>query len=170
MARLRQEEEARAYERMINPLPPTETFADRFPSAVNAKIFLTGRQEDVDEDDEVTYADIDRQMALIINILVSIVACSVAIWMVSGHWSTPKRLGLSMGGSGMVGVGEIVVYAGYIRRLKEARKKGQKQVEIKEIIKTWVIGGDHHNDKQENVKAITSKLSTSETVRRRKAK
>ncbi len=90
----------------------------------------------------MTYADINRQLTLIINILVSIVACSVAIWMASSHWSTPKRLGLSLAGSLLVGVAEVVVYAGYLRRLEEARRQGRKKVEKKEILKTWVIGGE----------------------------
>ncbi|MCJ1387960.1 hypothetical protein MMC18_000803 [Xylographa bjoerkii] len=142
MARLRKEEEARQYERMINPPPEVETFSQRFPHPATRQLFEGGFQTTSVEDEEITYADINRQMALIINILISIVACSAAIWMVASHWSTPKRLGLSMGGSGMVGVAEIVVYAGYIRRLKEAKEKSKKVVEVKEIVKTWVIGGD----------------------------
>ncbi len=142
MASLRREEEARAYERMINPPTPAETFAQRFPASQNAKLFPTQTQPGTDDDDEITYADINRQMALIINILVSIVACSVAIWMASSHWTTPKRLGLSMGGSGLIGLGEVVVYTGYLRRLKEAREKGKKHLEVKEILTTWVIGGE----------------------------
>ena len=141
MSRLRKEEEARQYERMINPPPEVETFSQRFPHSPTTQLFAGGIQTLSVEDEEMTYADINRQMALILNILISIIACSAAIWMVASHWSTPKRLGLSMGGSGMVGVAEIVVYAGYIRRLKEAKEKSKKAVEVKEIVKTWVIGG-----------------------------
>ncbi|MCJ1462788.1 hypothetical protein MMC07_001391 [Pseudocyphellaria aurata] len=167
MARLRRDEETRAYERMINPPPHVETFSDRFPLTSNVKLFPSTTQADTNEDDEITYADINRQMALIINILVSIVACSVAIWMASSHWSTPKRLGLSMGGSGMIGIGEVVVYAGYIRRLKEARQKEKKQVEVKEILKTWVIGHDKETDGLENVTATLSKTPNDKELRRR---
>lgn len=170
MARLRREDEARMYERMINPPPPAQSFSERFSSTSNAKLFPSAAQTDLDEDDEITYADVNRQMALIINILVSIVACSVAIWMASSHWSTPKRLGLSMGGSGIIGIGEVVVYAGYIRRLKEAREKGKKHVEIKEIVKTWVIGGDEKTDSQENVRPIVSKTSNDQDLRKRRTK
>lgn len=137
MARLRREEEDRAYERMVNPPLPTETFSQRFPNSSHAVLFPAA-QADIGDDDEVSYADINRQMTLIINILISIVACSVAIWLAARHWSTPARLGLSMGGSGMIGIAEVVVYAGYLRRIKEAREKGRKDVEVKEIIKTWV--------------------------------
>ena len=142
MARLRREEEDRAYERMTNPPLPTETFTQRFPNSSHAALFPAA-QADVGEDDEVSYADINRQMTLIINVLVSIVACSVAIWLAARHWSTPTRLGLSMGGSGMVGIAEVVVYSGYLRRVKDAREKGKKDVEVKEIIKTWYFGSTY---------------------------
>ena len=145
MSRLRREEEARAYERMINPPLPIETFEQRFPNSTSPKLFAPS-QTDIGEDEEITYADINRQMALVINVLVSIVACSVAIWLAARHWSTPSRLGLSMGGSGMVGMAEVAVYAGYIRRVKEARDRGKRLVERKEIIRTWVIGSEGQRD------------------------
>lgn len=166
MRRLRQEEEARAYERMINPTPPHETFADRFASSPKPTLF-TPTQKEIDEEDDITYADISRQLALIINILVSIVACSVAIWMVSRHWSTPSRLGFSMGGSFLVGVGEVVVYAGYIQRIKDAREKSKQKKEVKKIISTWVIGGQAQSNDQGNIKEIISKSVEQETVLRR---
>lgn len=166
MARLRREEEDRAYERMINPPLPTETFSQRFPNSPHAALFPAA-QADIGEDDEVSYADINRQMALIINILISIVACSVAIWMAARHWSTPTRLGLSMGGSGMIGIAEVVVYAGYLRRIKEAREKGKRDVEIKEIIKTFVIGGG--DEKGDESILVDAKTSKDDEVRRRKA-
>jgi hypothetical protein len=141
MARLRQEEEGRAYERMINPPLKLESFSQQFPNVPHAKLFPSDPQADAEED-EITYADINRQVALIINIAISIVACAVAFWMAARHWSTPRRLGLSMGGSTMIGVAEIVVYAGYLRRVKEAKAKDKKKVEVKEIMNTWVIEGN----------------------------
>lgn len=167
MRRLRQDEEVRAYERMISPSPPHETFADRFSSGPSPALFTT-TQKEIDEDDDITYADINRQLALIINILVSIVACTVAIWMASRHWSTPSRLGFSMGGSILVGLGEVVVYAGYIQRLKDAREKSKKQKEVKKVISTWVIGGQAQSDDQENIKEILSQPVEQETVLRRR--
>ena len=140
MARLRREEESRAYERMINPPPPLETFAQRFPHAPQNP-FGADQITNAEEADEITYADINRQLALIFNILLSIVACSAAIWMAAHQWSVPSRLGLSMGGGGTVGVAEVVVYAGYLRRIKEAKTKEGKKVEVKEIVDMWVIGG-----------------------------
>ncbi|KAH0542107.1 hypothetical protein FGG08_003487 [Glutinoglossum americanum] len=109
-----------------------------------------------DTEDEITYADVNRQLTLVLNILLSIVACSVAIWLASSSWSTPKRLGLSMGGSGIVGVAEVVVYAGYLRRLKDAKEKVKREVERKEVVKTWVVGGESAEGKRfgkKNVRA-----------------
>ena len=167
MARLRREEEEKVYERMINPPLPVETFSQRFPKAARGDLFPVA-PNDVGEDEEMTYADINRQMALIINILISIVACSVAIWLAARHWGTASRLGLSMGGSGAVAVAEAVVYAGYLRRLKEARDKGKKEPEIKEIMKTWVIGGGEKTNERD-VKLVKSEDSTNGLHRRRKA-
>ncbi len=168
MARLRRDEEERAYERMINPPRPAETFSQRFPNTSHAALFPAS-QADIGEDDEVSYADINRQMTLIINIMISIVACSVAIWLAARHWSTPARLGLSMGGSGMIGVAEVVVYAGYLRRIKEARENGKKDVEVKEIVKTFVIGGKGAKADRDNAVLIDTKSSKDDVLRRRKA-
>ncbi|KAL9100438.1 MAG: hypothetical protein Q9163_004183 [Psora crenata] len=168
MARLRREEEARAYERMINPSQPAENFLQRFPNSSHPQLFPAS-QADVGEDDEITYADVNRQMTLIINIMISIVACSVAIWLAARHWSTPSRLGLSMVGSGMIGVAEFVVYAGYLRKLKEAREKGTKELENKEIVKSWVIGGDEEKDSKKQAVPIITKASYENDVRRRRA-
>jgi TMEM199 family protein len=131
MARLRKEEEARAYERMINPPPPYLREAEKgnHPRTIGS--------DDIGQEDELTFADINRQVAAIFNVLLSIVACSVAIWMAARHWSTPSRLGLSMGGGGLVGVAEVAIYAGYLRRILESKQKEKKIVERKVITDTW---------------------------------
>lgn len=162
MARLRRDEEDRAYERMIRPPPPIETFKQRYPSSRAANLFPPA-QADIGEEDQVTYADVNRQMTLILNIMISIVACSVAIWLAARHWSTPSRLGLSMGGSGLIGIGEVVVYAGYLKRVKEAKERGRKEIESKEVVKTWVIG------RQEEGLPIVSKSIDDNGIRQRKA-
>ena len=92
-----------------------------------------------DDGDETTFADVNRQLALVFNVILSVVACSAALWMVANRWSTPNRLALSMGGSILVAVAEVVVYSGYIRRVGEAKEKSKRQPETKEIIETWVI-------------------------------
>ena len=138
MARLRAEEEARNYERMLNPPLKPETFAQRYANSPHAHLFPSTAKE---EEDEVTYADVNRQLALILNVLISIIACSVTIWMAARHWSVPPRLALSLSGSGVVAIAEVVIYSGYIRRVKEAKEKEKTKVEHKEIFETWVIDG-----------------------------
>ncbi|KAK0346608.1 ATP-dependent DNA helicase chl1 [Friedmanniomyces endolithicus] len=139
--RLRAQEEQRQYERMVNPAPPAETFNPRTPSAGGHTFnpATSHGQTGVDEVDEVTYADVHRQMILIINILVSIITCSVFIWIAARRWSVPQRLGLSMSGSGLVAAAEVAIYFGYIKRLNDAKQKEVKAVERKEILETWVI-------------------------------
>ncbi|TKX21704.1 putative vacuolar proton-transporting V-type ATPase complex assembly protein [Elsinoe australis] len=140
MARLREDEERRAYERMINPLPPQETFAQRYPGskAFGADVI---KSQIADEVDEMTYADINRQMTLIINVLITIITCSVGIWITAWHWPTPARLGLSLGGSSVVAIAEVAIYFGYIKRMSDAKDKEVRKFESKEVVETWVIDG-----------------------------
>jgi membrane protein implicated in regulation of membrane protease activity len=150
MARLHAEQEAREYAAMISPPQPLETFAQRFPNA-HAMPFQTTTQEDQD-DDELVYADVSRQLALIFNVIISIVCCAGAIWWAAKWWSTPARLALSMSGSLIVAVAEVAVYAGYIRRVGEAKQKEKAKGEVREIVRTWVVGREdgEHDDKAAN--------------------
>jgi hypothetical protein len=123
---------------MTSPPTAMKTFSQRFPNAFNPNI-SHGQTGIDDSPDETTYQDVERQMALIINVLVSIICCAVAIWIAARHWSVPQRLGLSMGGSVTVAVAEVAIYFGYIRRVDEAKVKEGKVIETKEIGETWVI-------------------------------
>jgi len=152
---------------MTNPAPPLETFAQRFPQSSAAHAFASAQQPLKGEsDDEVTYADVDRQIALIFNVLISIIACAAAIWMAARWWSTPTRLALSFSGSMLVGVAEVVVYLGYVRRVSEAKGNEKKIKEVKEIMKTWVIGGP--DDDQDYSVPIKSEDTDPIDLRRRK--
>jgi hypothetical protein len=139
MARLREEEEARKYIQMLNPAPATESFAQRFPNASRGYLFPPAPEQPETEDDEITYADIKRQVAMIANVLISIIACSVGVWKTAWHWDVPERLALSMVSSIVVALAEVAIYAGYIGRLQEARQKERKKVETKEVAESWVI-------------------------------
>jgi hypothetical protein len=166
MARLRKEEEARAYERMLHPAQGPETFADRYPASPLAHLHSSAADLG-DEVDDVSYEEVHRQIILIINILVSIVACSVFIWVAARHWSVPQRLGLSMSGSGLIAVAEVVIYSGYLRKVKEAKLKEKKKPEIKEIVETWVIDGA---SEKSTMASSTSKQEEEAGVKHRKSK
>ncbi len=174
MARLRREEEERSYSRMTKPPPPMETFAQRFPASSAAHAFASSHQpigaSDPD-DDGLTFADVDRQMALILNVLLSIVACAAAIWIAARWWSTPARLALSMSGSILVGVAEVVVYSGYIRRVGEAKGKEKSVKEVKEIMNTWIVGaGQNKDNSTEEPIMIESKEDDMEMKARKRRK
>ena len=160
MARLKREEEARQYERMTNALNE-----DKSSIGVNSKPKPSTIRSS-DQDEEMTFADVNRQVTLIINVLVTIIACGIAIWLVSYHWSAPKRLALSMGGSGLVGVAEVVIYAGYIRRLSEAKSKEKRKKEKKIIKNTWVIEKINRDDSL----PMPAAIKETEQVRQRRSK
>lgn len=139
MARLRREEEARTYNAMLaasgTPSNPFSLTSKGTPLSSGADTFAAT------EDDEITFSDINRQLALIVNVLISIIACGVSIWLVASHISAPKRLALAMSGALIVAVAEVAIYAGYLRRLTEAKVREKGKKERKTITKTWTIGG-----------------------------
>jgi hypothetical protein len=162
MARLRAQEEAASYERMLNPPPMRESFSQRFPSSRTQ--FSIG----VDEDDDVSFEEVHRQIILIINVLVSIICVAIFIWVAARHWSVGKRLGLSMGGSGAVAIAEVVVYSGYVRKVKEAKRLEKKKPEIKEIVQSWVL--DPTGDKAASLSTGAKETAADDGVRYRKGK
>ncbi|KIW05623.1 uncharacterized protein PV09_03494 [Verruconis gallopava] len=140
MARLRKEEEARKYSQMLNPAPLVETFSQRFPDPAHGALFPPQPSiSSSGEEDEITYADINRHLALIANVLVSIIACAVCVWKAAWHWNVPERLALSMVSSIVVAVAEVAIYAGYLGRLEEARAKERRKVERRSVAESWVI-------------------------------
>ena len=160
MARLRMEDEEQKYERMLNSAPVTDPFTLRTPAATHPQLFSDNAHTKKDiENEEMSYADVNRQMALILNVLISIIACSFAIWMAARHWSVPPRLALSMSGGILVGVAEVVIYSGYLRRLDEARKVERKVVEVKQIAETWVIEATKDSSKSEGLRMRSVKGS-----------
>jgi TMEM199 family protein len=174
MARLRREQEERSYERMTNPPQPTETFAQRFPASSAVHAFSSSYQNintSDSDDDGLTFADVDRQMALILNVLLSIVACAGAIWVAARWWNTPARLALSMSGSILVGVAEVVVYSGYIRRVGEAKGKERGVKEVKEIVNTWAVGAGDQVSEVDDVDSTSiepTNITVDVKARRRK--
>lgn len=130
MTRLRHEEEARMYEQMTRPQPDYATPA-------GAALLTTSFAARQQEDDEMTYSDVNRQMTLIFNVIVTVVACGVSIWLIARHLSAPSRLALSMGGAFIVGIAEVVIYAGYLRGLMEAKSTEKRKKEVKRVTDTW---------------------------------
>ncbi|KAL3952058.1 hypothetical protein ACCO45_013775 [Purpureocillium lilacinum] len=141
MARLRREEAARAYERMVNPPLRYETFDQRFPHAAQsfAEANRVTNKADLG-DDEVTYNEVHRQVMLIINFLASILGVAATLWVTARWWGLPARIFLTLGGSIVVAVAEVGVYQGYVWRMGQAKTKQKAVREVKEVVQTWVVG------------------------------
>jgi len=175
MARLRREEEARAYERMLNPSTPLETFSQRFPraaasmSSAFAEANRPTRAADMGDDD-VTFTDVHRQLMLILNFIVSIVGVAGTLWVLARWWSTPARLLLAMGGAIVVGIAEVAVYSGYVWHLSEAKKKEKTFKEVKEVVQTWVVGAGTDDAKEKQAILVGSADRTLDDGMRRRRK
>ncbi|KAL6897116.1 endoplasmic reticulum-based factor for assembly of V-ATPase domain-containing protein [Trichoderma evansii] len=166
MARLRREEDARAYERMVNPPLPLETFQSRFPNAAHAfaEANRPTKAEDLG-DDEITYNEVQRQVMLIINFLVSIVGVAATLWIAGRWWSLSSRVFLTLGGSIVVAIAEVAVYSSYMWRMGEAKSKQGAVKETKEVVQSWVVGQEGDGDDKSVL--LRSKGEEDESVRRR---
>ena len=159
---------------MTNPLPPTETFSHRFPSAKGmaqafAEVNRPTRDEDIG-DNEVTYNEVHRQLMLILNVLLSVVGVAATLWTLARWWSTPARLFLAMGGGVLVGVAEVVLYSGYIWHLGDEKKKDKKFKEVKQVVQTWSVGADVKEATEHEAVAIEPKSPSEDTNLRRRKK
>ncbi|KAI1432969.1 endoplasmic reticulum-based factor for assembly of V-ATPase-domain-containing protein [Xylaria sp. CBS 124048] len=143
MARLRREEEERSYERMLRKAPQRESFAERFPLAPMAHSFAeVNKPSGLSDmgDDDAEFGDIQKQVTLIINFMVSVFGCGAALWKLAQWWPVSTRLFLSLGGAILVAITEVAVYSAYSWRMSQGEKKQAKMKEVKEVVKTWVIG------------------------------
>jgi len=165
MTRLRAEQEALSYARMLHPPPTRETFHQRFPHAADYSLGASAPPDALDDD--VSYDEVHRQIILIINILVSIVCVAVFIWVAARHWTVGKRLGLSMAGSLGIAVAEVAVYGGYVRKVKEAKMRERKKPEIKEIVESWVL---HKGGEDKESVGVGKDKDDIDGVRKRKGK
>ncbi|CAJ2509306.1 Uu.00g143320.m01.CDS01 [Anthostomella pinea] len=152
MARLRRDEEERSYQRMLQKAHPRESFAERFPRAPMAHSFAEvnkpSKASDLGDDD-IEFGDVQKQITLIINFLVSIFGCAAALWKLAQWWPVSARLFLSLGGAIVVAIAEVAVYSAWTWRMGEGSKKQEKMAEVKDIVKTWVVGEDVENESLE---------------------
>ncbi|KAI0000258.1 endoplasmic reticulum-based factor for assembly of V-ATPase-domain-containing protein [Xylariaceae sp. FL0662B] len=169
MARLRREEEERSYERMLKKAPPRESFAHRFPMAPLAHSFAEANRPSKSSDigEDIENGEVQKQVTLIINFLISIVGCGAALWMASRWWSIPARLFLSLGGSIVVAIAEFAVYSAYTWRMAEGEKTQRKTTEVKEIVKTWVVGDDADKGTHESPQLLKDAPGSDRNLRRR---
>ncbi|KAK7941364.1 uncharacterized protein PG986_013751 [Apiospora aurea] len=157
MERLRRDEEERSYERMLKASPTRETFSQRFPNApplslVESFAAANRPQQKSDLGEEtISQEEIQQQVTLIINFLISIAGCAAALWIAAQWWSTPARLFLALGGSIVVAIAEVAVYNAYQWRMAKGEQKQQTKKEVRSIVKTWIVGEDEPKEGYEPV-------------------
>lgn len=169
MARLRRQENERAYQRMVDPRLRREAFSDRHPTSAQAFAEVNRPVSAGDfGDDDVTYNEVHRQVMLIINFLVSIVGVAATLWVTARWWSPPARVFLSLGGAIVVAIAEVGVYQVYVFRMGQAKSRQKAVAEVKEVVKTWVVGRDEDGEDDSTVLLKTSQDDADATVRRRR--
>lgn len=109
MARLRKEAERREYAQLVS----------RKPSDLEA---------DTDDKDDIS-------PSLVFNILLSIVLCAGTMFYLTRWWANDGlRVLLSLTTGLLVGIAEVTVYAGYLRKVKESKDKERSKREKKQLI------------------------------------
>ncbi|RMZ89742.1 hypothetical protein DV736_g3036, partial [Chaetothyriales sp. CBS 134916] len=84
--------------------------------------------EDADEKDDV-------YPSLVFNILLSVVMCSVAVFVMTRYWpDAGVRVLVSLGTGLVVGVAEVGVYAIYLRNVRVGRERERRRKEKKVLI------------------------------------
>jgi hypothetical protein len=109
---------------------------------------LTSGSEPDAQDEEMTWADVKRQVTAIFNVLLSTFATAAAVWKVAGAWDTPQRVGAAFAAALVVAVAEVALFGGYVRRLEEAarREGGKKETKVETGVK-WVVGTEGVKEK-----------------------
>ncbi|KAF9870689.1 vacuolar h+-atpase assembly protein [Colletotrichum karsti] len=163
MARLRREEEERTYQRMLKQPSRMEAFSQQFPNA-SARTHMFAEvnrpmHESDNGDDEVTLGDVQKQLMVILNFLLSVIGVGATIWIAARWWSLTSRIFLTMGGSILVLIAEVAVYSGYVWRFTEAKTKRREPKEIREVMQTWVVGKEEEDKEGEKDACIQSTVT-----------
>lgn len=117
MARLRVEQERRDYRALVAKQEAESLQAVGAP-----------------QDDELEGQD-DISPSLVLNMLLSVVMCAAAAFYMTRWWPNDGvRVLVSLAVAVIVGVAEVTVYAGYLRKVEESRRKERKKRERKEVI------------------------------------
>ncbi|KAJ9646825.1 uncharacterized protein PV06_10427 [Exophiala oligosperma] len=112
MARLRKEEERREYAQLVSRKP----------------VDLIDGDTGDDEKDDIS-------PSLVFNILLSIVLCAGTMFYLTRWWANDGlRVLASLSTGLLVGVAEVTVYAGYLRKVKQSRDKERSKRETKQFI------------------------------------
>jgi hypothetical protein len=102
---------------------------------------LTTEAEEVVEE-EMTWKEVKSQISVMFNVMLSVFATAAAVWKVAGSWDVPERLAAAFGAAILVGVAEVVLFMGYVRRLDQGKKVEGKKKDVTSIKAVWEVGVD----------------------------
>lgn len=156
---------------MLKQPPQMDSFSQQFPNAsarahMFAEVNRPMRESD-NGDDEATYGDVQKQVMVILNFLLSVIGVGATIWVAARWWSLTSRIFLTMGGSIVVLIAEVVVYNGYVWKLTEAKTNRKEPKEIREVMQTWVVGKDDEGSEKNAMLLDAVSQETEEGIRRR---
>lgn len=107
--------------------------------------------------------------SLVLNILLSIVLCAIAVFQLTRYWPNDGvRVLLSLGVALVVGVAEVGVYAAYLRKVSEGRGRERSRREKKVILgeytgsTSWDAWGTRHG---QDAKTETETESSRENMK-----
>lgn len=175
MARLRAEQESRDYEKMLTPATAPSGGRNpytRFAAPKTAAAWDLGVADvKAGDEDPGAMAEIDAQISLIVNVVVSIVACGGAFFLLLRYtaWSDGIRVLASMFGALVVGLAEVVLYASFVRKVGEGKRIEKDVREVRSIQDTWVIEG-RGKEVLEKIGRANSRDERADALRRRKGK
>lgn len=174
MARLRAEQESRDYQKMLTPATAPSGGKNpytRFAAPKTAAAWDLGIDIKPGDEDTGAMQDIDAQISLIVNVVVSIVACGGAFFLLLRYtgWSDGIRVLASMFGALVVGLAEVVLYASFVRKVGEGKMIERGIKEERSIENTWVIEGSG-KEVLEKIGREKVKVERADALRRRKGK
>lgn len=82
----------------------------------------------------------DVTPSLVANILLSVLMCAGAVWVMTRYWTNDGlRVLTSLATAIVVAVAEVVVYNGYLRKVRIAGQKERRVRERKEVVGTDIV-------------------------------
>lgn len=126
MERLRVEQERKEYNLLIKQRE------EQSQQALSGKIGV----EDEDGSDDIS-------PSLVLNMSLSVAMCAWVAWHVTRWWPNDGiRVLVALGTALVVGIAEVAVYAAYLRKVEESRRKERRRKEKKEVIGEYTDEGD----------------------------
>jgi hypothetical protein len=81
-----------------------------------------------------------RALAVVANVVLSLLACAYGVWRATRWWSVPSRTAAALVAALVVALAEVGVYAAYTLRVAEAERRERSRVEVRSVLARWKVG------------------------------